>query len=335
MDWRSWPKYVSVAERKQKALAKIRKLETKGEKLQPIVLEGRTITRTFWGKSWCKNLERYSDYSNRLPRGRSYVRHRAVLDLKIAPGEVTALVQGSSLYRQKVTVKKLSKKRWRELVEQCAGQLGSMLELLRGRFSAEVMRRVTDPKTGLFPNPHELSLSCSCPDWAEMCKHIAAALYGIGARLDEEPELLFVLRGVDANELVASATVDALDARQDGGGQALEGDLGDIFGIDLDEDEVAPERAKPSKKHAAKKRAKKTKIVRRKVAQSPKPKMQTRKKQAARAKQIVQRRELLERGVPASTIQSWLRHDVLKRTSTRGTYRMTRVARERLTGYPA
>ncbi|MCA9632296.1 MAG: SWIM zinc finger family protein [Myxococcales bacterium] len=375
MSWRRWPKQERVGEREHRAVAKLRKLEKKGEALRPIVIEGRGIAQTFWGRAWCQNLERYSDFSNRLPRGRSYVRHRAVLDLKIAAGEVTALTQGSRLYRQTIAVKELPPWRWRDFVGQCVGEFGSMLELLRGRLSREVMLRVTDPESGLFPSPGELSLSCSCPDWAQMCKHVAAVLYGVGARLDEEPELLFLLRGVDATELVSSATVHALDADDEAGESALEGDLGDIFGIELDSfDEVPapaqvakPPRRKATKRKAASTATKKTatkktptkkakKAATKKTAtkktptkkatkKTPTKKTPTRrtattpqharKRSAPRGEQTVLRGELLDRGVPSSTIQSWLRNDVLTRTVTPGVYRLTRVARERLDGYSA
>ena len=185
--------------------AAMQKLAKKGQAVEPVIVEGRTIARTFWGKSWCENLERYSDYESRLPRGRTYVRNGSVVDLKIARGEIAAMVSGSEVY----TVRDRHQGRlaavWKALCEDCAGSIDSLVELLQGRFSKGVMERVCLPGKGLFPIPEEIKLSCSCPDWADMCKHVAAVLYGVGARLDASPELLFILRGVDHAELVAKA----------------------------------------------------------------------------------------------------------------------------------
>ena len=171
--------------------------------VSPVVIEGRTIAKTFWGKAWCDNLERYSDYANRLPRGRTYVRNGSVIDLQIAPGEIKALVSGSEIYKVTVKVAPVSKARWKSICTDCAGAIDSLVELLQGRFSKGVMERVCQQRSGLFPSPDEIKLSCSCPDWADMCKHVAAVLYGIGARLDQQPELLFRLHKVDEKELIA------------------------------------------------------------------------------------------------------------------------------------
>ena len=184
-----WRPYVSVAERRRKAAREMQKLRKKGHPVSPVVIEGRTIARTFWGKAWCDNLERYSDFANRLPRGRTYVRNGSVVDLQIAPGEVNALVSGSELYKVAVKVSAVPKARWTSICADCAGAIDSLVELLQGRFSKGVMERICQQKTGLFPAPAEIEFSCSCPDWASMCKHVAAVLYGIGARLDEQPEL--------------------------------------------------------------------------------------------------------------------------------------------------
>src|SRR5687768_2102411 len=102
MHWRDFKPYVSVAQRRAKAAREAAKLQKKGQQSAPILIEGRCISTTFWGKAWCENLESYSDFDNRLPRGRTYVRNGSVVDLKINPGEVIALVSGSSLYRIKI-----------------------------------------------------------------------------------------------------------------------------------------------------------------------------------------------------------------------------------------
>ncbi len=230
-----WRPYVPVAERRAQAEKAMGRLRKKGMDVQPVVLEGRTIADTFWGRSWCEHLEKFSDYANRLPRGRTYVRNGSVCHLEVGEGKIAAKVSGSSLYDVDIAVKTLPPKRWKELRALCAGQVGSMLELLQGKISDRVMEVVTDRDKGLFPAPREIRLDCSCPDWADMCKHVAAVLYGVGARLDERPELLFLLRGVDHEDLVsedaAKAVVAKAPARK--GRRLDEGSLSRVFGIDL------------------------------------------------------------------------------------------------------
>src|SRR5262249_30702744 len=197
MDYFDWNPYVRVASRRQQAAHRLAKLRKKGNEVSPVQIEGRKIATTFWGKAWCENLERYSDFENRLPRGRTYVRNGSVIDLQVAAGTVTALVSGSDVYDVRVDVAVVPKARWRAICRDCTGAMDAVIELLQGRLSTSVMARICEAKTGLFPAPREISFRCSCPDWAWMCKHVAAVLYGIGARLDERPELLFLLRRVD------------------------------------------------------------------------------------------------------------------------------------------
>src|SRR5713226_1172577 len=231
----SWRPYVSVAEKRRRSELKLRKLKKKGQSVAPVRIEGRNIATSFWGQSWCANLERYSDYENRLPRGRSYVRNGSVLDLQIAEGEVAAMVSGSDLYKVKTTIAPVAARRWKAICRDCAGSIDSLVELLQGRLAKGVMDRVCREGDGLFPSPDEIKLSCSCPDWADMCKHVAAVLYGVGARLDQKPELLFVLRGVDENELLASAGQGRLvPTNVPAGTQTLdENDVAALFGIEM------------------------------------------------------------------------------------------------------
>ena len=205
MSYGSWKPYVSVAQRRMKAEKAAAKAVKSGAQLAPIAAYRGAITKTFWGKAWCDNLEHYSDYANRLPRGRTYVRNGSVIDLQLVRGEVRAQVMGSSLYRVEISVTALPETRWRAIVADCAGSIDSLVDLLQGRLSEAVMARISQPGNGLFPAPSEITLRCSCPDWADMCKHVAAVLYGVGARLDNQPELLFGLRSVDAGALVAQA----------------------------------------------------------------------------------------------------------------------------------
>src|SRR5882672_2815903 len=208
MSWYEFRPYVPGAQRRRQAQQKLKRLKKKGQTVAPVMIEGRTIAKSFWGKSWCDNLERYSDYESRLPRGRTYVRNGSVVDLQIAKGEILAFVAGSELYKIKIGIAPVKSSRWKSICRDCAGSIDSLVELLQGRLAKGVMDRVCREGDGLFPSPDEIELSCSCPDWADMCKHVAAALYGVGARLDQKPQLLFVLRGVDENELIAGAGQD-------------------------------------------------------------------------------------------------------------------------------
>ena len=254
-----WPPYVSVAERRRKAERAMEKLRKKGHPVSPVIIEGRTIARTFWGKAWCENLESYSDYENRLPRGRTYVRNGSVLDLQIAPGLVEAQVSGSSIYQVRVAVKAVPAPRWKTLCQDCGGAIASLVELLQGRFSKGVMERICRQGAGLFPAPAEITLSCSCPDGAYMCKHVAAVLYGIGARLDAAPELLFQLRGVEASKLLAQAASGlALTAPAPTADRVLEGDdLAELFGLEMGATSAEPSKsqAEPKPSRGAKPKA--------------------------------------------------------------------------------
>jgi uncharacterized Zn finger protein len=255
-----WGNYVSVAERRRRAEKKVTELKKQGRVMVPVNIEGRTIARSFWGQSWCGNLERYSDFDNRLPRGRSYVRNGSVVDLQIAKGEVTAMVSGSELYQIKIVIAPVAAKRWRAICRDCAGAIDSLVELLQGRLAKGVMDRVCREGDGLFPAPSEIELSCSCPDWADMCKHVAAALYGVGARLDEKPQLLFVLRGVDENELLSGAGDDLTlkKAAPDAAKVLDDRDVAALFGLEMAETAnsesptpTAAKRQQRSKSHKA------------------------------------------------------------------------------------
>jgi len=247
-----WTPYVPVAERRRKAQREMEKRRKKGDVISPVVIQGRAIASTFWGKSWCENLERYSDYANRLPRGRTYVRNGSVVDLCIERGLIRAMVSGSSLYRVEVTIAPVAQSRWKSICVDCAGAIDSLVELLQGRFSKGVMERICRKSEGLFPAPAEIKLACSCPDGAYMCKHVAATLYGVGARLDAKPELLFRMRGVDEGELIAKVgKAMPLATAAPTAANILDGDLGAIFGLDLDARAIAP-LPEPAKKAAAK-----------------------------------------------------------------------------------
>jgi uncharacterized Zn finger protein len=209
-------------------------LQKKGANIQPIEIEGRKIAHTFWGEGWCDHLESFSDYSNRLPRGRTYVRNGSVCHLAIKKGQIEAKVAGSDIYEVRVKIDTLSATQWNAIKKQCSGQIGSLLELLQGKLSDHIMSVVTDRNTGLFPKPAEIKFGCDCPDYASMCKHVAAVLYGIGARLDNDPSLLFRLRGVNHEELIDTQVAVPSGTGKGKSKRLATDSLGDLFGIELD-----------------------------------------------------------------------------------------------------
>ena len=306
MGWYSydhWPPRVTVAQRRRQAAQKIAKMKKAGREISPVEIAGRKIAATFWGDAWCRNLESYSDYSNRLPRGRTYVRNGSVIDLQIQAGRVRSLVSGSDIYKVEIKIKPLAKRRWTGIKGRCAGQIDSLVELLQGSMSKGVMEIVTRKGKGLFPAPREISLSCSCPDWAIMCKHVAATLYGVGARLDHDPELLFTLRGADPAEMVEAAIAQPPPGGKSRRGRRLVSDeLSSVFGIDIDEESSenvsAParrgrravrtekktdKRSVAVKKPATKKSSVKKKTATRKATTKKKKGMTTKKAAAKRA----------------------------------------------------
>jgi len=259
MSYGDWQPYVPVAVRRAEAKKKMGKLQKKGLAIQPIEIEGRKIAKSFWGAAWCDHLESFGDFANRIPRGRTYTRNGSVCHLAIEKGKVTAMVSGSEIYHISVTIDALAAKRWQVVKKSCTGQVSSVLELLQGKLSASVMGIVTDQKSGLFPAPKEIKFSCDCPDYASMCKHIAAVLYGVGARLDHQPDLLFTLRGVDHQELITADVAVADNTPKKGGRRRIASDaLADVFGIEMTEDASAPRKPAAKSKKAAKKAVKKT-----------------------------------------------------------------------------
>jgi uncharacterized Zn finger protein len=257
MSFYGWKPYVSAAERRKKAEKAAARAKKAGANLSPVTASRGAIAKTFWGKAWCDNLERYSDYANRLPRGRTYVRNGSVIDLKVTAGEVQAQVVGSSLYKVAVSVIAVPGKRWQSISADCAGSIDSLVELLQGRLSKAVMERICAPNTGLFPAPQEIQFRCSCPDWASMCKHVAAVLYGVGARLDQQPELIFTLRRVDAKDLVTQAGAGLPKSRQSPTPNKVldKSLLADVFGIEMVE--IAP----PTKPATPRRKSMETKVA--------------------------------------------------------------------------
>lgn len=289
MSWGyEYREYVPVGVRKAQATRfAVDHAKAQGRAVQPVVIMGRKIATTFWGKAWCDHLESYSDYASRLPRGRTYVRNGSVVDLDISAGCVKAIVAGSDVYEIDIQIDRLKAADWKKIRTDCSSSIDSLLDLLGGRFSDGVMQRLTRRPDGLFPSPKEIRKKCSCPDWAGLCKHLAAVLYGVGAHLDKHPELLFLLRDVDHTELVSEAvSAGNLSKAFGDSSTALAGeDLGAMFGIDLDvaatENKVAPNRRRsPAKKKAVKKKAARKKAAKAKTKTTKKktsPKRKTAK----------------------------------------------------------
>jgi uncharacterized Zn finger protein len=331
----SWPPYVPVAERRRRAAKKIAKMKKAGKQVAPVEIAGRKITTTFWGNAWCTNLEAYSDFSNRLPRGRTYVRNGSVVDLQIEAGRVRALVSGTDLYTVRLEIEQVPRQKWTELKGQCAGQIGSLVELLQGSISKGVMEIVTRKGEGLFPSPREITLTCTCPDWATMCKHVAATLYGVGARLDHEPELLFTLRGVDPAELVQAAIDQPAAANTSRKGRTLGTDeLSSVFGIDIDIDidtggappdtpSTSASPAKITRRAAKTRKPAASKATKKKTAAKPATKRTaakpTTKKTAAGKKKITARRATPKKAAVKTntTKKAATKKSTAKRTTTK------------------
>jgi uncharacterized Zn finger protein len=340
-----WAPYVPVAERRAKAQRKLKSLEKKGRICHPVAIEGRAITRTFWGKKWCDNLEAYSDYANRLPRGRTYVRNGSVVDLQITTGQITALVSGSEIYEISIVVRALETKRWQSILRECAGKVASLVELLQGRLSSAVMEVVTRHGTGLFPVPKQIDFRCSCPDSASMCKHIAATLYGVGTRLDSQPELLFQLCHVDPLELIRQAGSTPVTDAQTALSQHQQldtSDLSALFGIELNEASVAissPSSAVKSTAAAPKRPGNRERMIDSKGATSNSAQNRsepaTKKVTALRQKRTktITASELIARGIPRHMQQSWIGSGILLRTDERGIYRTTKQTEGRIEDY--
>jgi uncharacterized Zn finger protein len=330
-DYGGWPAYVPVAQRRANAKREVAKLRKSGKDIQPIEIEGRTIVRSFWGKGWCTHLESFGDYSNRLPRGRSYARNGSVCHLGISKGKVEAIVYGSELYRVSVEIVPLKKAKWTKLKQRCTGKIGSLIELLQGKLSEEIMGTVTDRDDGLFPKPGEIKYSCNCPDWADMCKHIAAVMYGIGARLDKQPELLFLLRGVDHEELIstdaAAEAIAGTGSRRSRRRTIAGKDLENVFGVELDDAEVAAISAAPARRPRKKRETSATKAV-------PKPRVKKTTPFKPTARKIANLRKRLgmskaafgrEVGVSAATITNWEKAKDQIRPQAKGLAGLTRL----------
>ena len=238
MSYYGYSKQPTVAEKKEKARKSLQKLKKKNPDVEPVVIEGTKLAKSWWGKSWNENLESYADYENRITRGKSYVRNNAVLDLKISKGIIEAKVQGSRAkpYDVEIQIEPLSSEKWEQVTELCNHRIDSLEQLIEGKFPKELEVLFTDRKYGMFPSPEEIYFDCSCPDWASMCKHVAATLYGIGARLDINPMLFFELRDLDGQKLIRKSMDQKLESMMKNAGKKSkreipDKDISDIFGL--------------------------------------------------------------------------------------------------------
>lgn len=253
-----WWSYQDAAKAKAKVQSEIVKRRKRGERFEALLPQttGRKLCTTFWGQAWCRNLEAYQQYESRLPRGRSYFRQGNVYNLVIEKEKVSAVVAGSELYDTKVIIQPLKAARWHDIVEKCEGQVGSMFDLMAGKLGDGVMSVLSHAEDGLFPKPKEIRFDCSCPDHADMCKHVSAVLYAVGVLLDGQPELLFKLRGVDGEDLLAKAKDAAVTGMAESTGELDGADLSAIFGIEIAEPVIEVKKVTKVKKAA--KKAKKT-----------------------------------------------------------------------------
>ena len=225
---------------KLNAEATAKKAMAKGRVLSPVVVKGRNIAKSWWGNAWCENLELYADYASRLERGRKYVRANCVLDLQIDVGEVTALVQGSGKkpYNIRVRIDELTEEQYESIVEKCASKIQNIDDLVKGNFPDDLKTLFTQKGAGLFPSMAKIHFNCSCPDYADMCKHVAAVLYGIGSRFDKDPLLFFKLRGVDTDRLIGNAIKDRIQSMIENASKPSDrimddGDVATVFGMEI------------------------------------------------------------------------------------------------------
>ena len=215
MHW--YPRYVPVDAQRARVVSEMNRLVASGVEVQPVELRGRTLARSFWGRRWCEHVESFSEYAARLAQGRACLRNGSVCHLSMESGGVDAMVIGSALHHVTIRVRRLEAAAWMAMRTACAGRVESVVELREGRVPDDVAEVVTDRGSGLFPQPGDIVASCDCGAGTTLCKHAAAVLWGIGSRLDERPELLFRLRGVDETDLIAAEAAGSRDTVAAGG----------------------------------------------------------------------------------------------------------------------
>ncbi len=236
--WNSGIRYrqPTTSELKKRSAESIRREKGKGSALEPVCVTGRTIAKNWWGQAWCSNLEQYADYASRLDRGKRYIRTGAVLDLKIEKGKIRAKVQGTrkTPYKIEIRISPLSEEKCQEIIKKCSRKIENLESLLSGTFPEE-LKELFQGNNGLFPEPKEISFNCSCPDWALLCKHVAAALYGVGVRLDNNPALFFQLRGINMDHFIDVTLANKVETMLENAGnfssRIIEGNVDSLFGV--------------------------------------------------------------------------------------------------------
>lgn len=204
----------SAAELRRKAEQSKKRSADSKKALEPVLIDGRQIAKTWWGEAWCTNLENYADYRNRIGRGKRHVRADTVIDMKMKGGTIKARVQGSrrTPYRVEIEIDPMPEARYKAVLKSLDSRIENLEALVNGDFPMAMKSLFTDLKSGLFPNPREIHFTCSCPGWASMCKHVAAVLYGIGNRLDHDPLLFFAMRGIDVSDFIQRSVKDKLSS---------------------------------------------------------------------------------------------------------------------------
>ena len=236
--------YVSKAQQQQYASKSSLKLEkTLGRKLEPIILTSSKLATSWWGIMWNKNLERYATFSNRIGRGKTYVRNGLVIDFQIKYGEVNAYVQGTrkAPYKVTVSIDNINSKIVEKIKLSCQGKIETMEQLLEGSFSKDLADIFMVEGVGLFPEPKEIHFGCSCPDWTDCCKHVSAVLYAIGSKLDVNPSLFFTLRGLDLDDFLKDVIINKTDNLLEKGKNCnskriiKEKNINDLFQINIED----------------------------------------------------------------------------------------------------
>lgn len=316
-----YPRTLRKADLEAKADRARESLRSRSSGSQPVVIEGSKIAQSFWGQAWCRHLEGLADYSNRLPRGRTYVRSGAVVDLDIQPGLVKARVQGTRLYTVEIRISPCLPSRWKKLVARCSGSIDSVVALLQGQVAPAVIAHLIDPEFGLFPSPSDMQATCSCPDFASLCKHIAATFFGVGARLDRAPELFFRLRQVDQDDLFATAAAPL--ASPANSQPELTEDLAALFDLTFDEGSASiPERkTSPRKARAPTSRPPSTRAAAVEVGPAASPPATTNFDLTPRP--TLTKPELLAAGFSEALIQRWIAGGVLRKTRSAESFRTT------------
>lgn len=197
------------------------------ERTTPIPVEGGikarsksgAIGKSWWAQRWTQALSRIMD-SGRLSRGRSYARRGQVMDIKEKGNEITARVQGSrpTPYKVSIRVAPLKDKEWERVLEVLAGQAIFTAQLLAGEMPTDIEEAFSAARVSLFPtSSRELETNCSCPDWANPCKHVAAVYFLLGEAFDDDPFMLFRLRGRTQEQILEGLRARRAGAEEEQG----------------------------------------------------------------------------------------------------------------------